>query len=57
MDETGGTKLIAFPWSKMDVPLALTTWGQILKFDQPDAAQMKEFVQRNRYQAPEPNAP
>jgi len=57
MDDTGNTKLIAFPWSTMDVPLAMTSWGQILKFTTPDPALMKKFVQRNRYQAPEPNAP
>ena len=57
MDETGGTKLIAFPWSDMDVPLAMTSWGRILKFTTPDPALMKQFVERNRYQAPEPNAP
>ncbi len=57
MDETGNTKLIAFPWTTMDVPLAMTSWGRILKFPQPDPALMKQFVERNRYQAPEPNAP
>ncbi len=57
MDDTGGTKLIAFPWADMDVPLAMTSWGRILKFPQADAGQMKLFVERNRYHAPEPNAP
>jgi hypothetical protein len=57
MNETGNTKLIAFPWSDMDVPLAMTSWGRILKFTEPDPALMKQFVERNRYQAPEPNAP
>ena len=57
MDETGGDKLIAFPWSDMDVPLAMTSWGRILKFPSPDPALMKQFVERNRYQAPEPDAP
>ncbi len=56
MDETGNTKLIAFPWSKMDVPLAMTSWGRILKFSQPDPALMKKFVERNRNHAPEPEA-
>jgi hypothetical protein len=56
MDATGGTKLIAFPWSDMDVPLAMTSWGRILKFPTPDPALMKRFVERNRYQAPEPDA-
>jgi hypothetical protein len=57
MDETGGTKLIAFPWTDMNIPLAMTSWGRILKFDKPDPVLMKQFVERNRYQAPEPNAP
>jgi hypothetical protein len=57
MDETGGVKLIAFPWTGMDIPLAMTSWGRILKFPNPDPVQMKQFVERNRYQAPEPDAP
>jgi hypothetical protein len=57
MDDTGGAKLIAFPWSSMDIPLAMTSWGRILKFTKPDPALMKQFVERNRYQAPEPDAP
>ncbi len=57
MDQTGGTKEIAFPWSNMDVPLALTSWGRIMKFPIPDAAVMKQFVEHNRYKAPEPDAP
>ncbi|MEN6408224.1 MAG: DUF3105 domain-containing protein [Anaerolineaceae bacterium] len=56
MDETGNTKLIAFPWSDMDVPLTMTSWGRILKFTTPDPELMKQFVERNRYQAPEPDA-
>lgn len=57
MTETGNTKLIAFPWADMEVPLAMTSWGRILKFVQPDPEQMKQFVERNRYHAPEPDAP
>jgi len=57
MDETGGTKLIAFPWTDMDIPLAMTSWGRILRFPAPDPALMKQFVERNRGQAPEPDAP
>jgi hypothetical protein len=56
INQEGSTKLIAFPWPSMDVPLAMTSWGRILKFTTPDVAQMKLFVQRNRYQAPEANA-
>lgn len=57
MDQTGGKKLIAFPWTSMDVPLAMTSWGRIMKFQTPDAAVMKQFVESNRYHAPEPDAP
>jgi hypothetical protein len=55
MDDHGGTKLIAFPWPDMEVPLAMTSWGRLLKFDIPDPDLMAQFVQRNRYQAPEPD--
>ena len=57
MNETGGTKLIAFPWADMVTPLTMTSWGRLLRFTTPDAATMKQFVERNRYQAPEPDAP
>ncbi len=57
MDQAGGTKLIAFPWTGMDVPLAMTSWGRILKFARADPTVMAQFVQHNRYQAPEPDAP
>jgi len=57
MDDTGNTKLIAFPWADMDVPLAMTSWGRILKFPQIDAERMRQFVLGNRYKAPEPDAP
>jgi hypothetical protein len=57
MDDTGGTKLIAFPWKDMTEPLVMTSWGRILRFKNPDPVQMKLFVERNRYQAPEPDAP
>ena len=57
MDKTGGDKLIAFPWAAMDVPLAMTSWGRLLNFTSPDPVVMEKFVETNRYQAPEPNAP
>ena len=57
MDETGNTKLIAFPWTDMNIPLAMTSWGRILKFPNPDPVKMKQFVESNRYHAPEPDAP
>lgn len=56
MAQFGGTKLIAFPWPSQDVPLAMTSWGRILKLNTPDTKTMAQFVKSNRYQAPEPNA-
>ena len=57
MADNGHTKLIAFPRASIDVPVAMTTWGQMLKMEQFDAKQAKKFVSANRNQAPEPNAP
>ena len=56
MNQYGGTKLIAFPWSSLTVPLAMTSWGQVMYFPKVDEAMMGKFVQTNRNQAPEPNA-
>lgn len=55
--ETNGDKLIAFPWAPLDKPLALTSWGRLLKMDEPDEEVMAKFVRSNRYKAPEPDAP
>lgn len=57
MDELGGTKMIAYPWNSLDVPLVLTSWGRLQKFDTFDAAQAKAFYRANLNKAPEPNAP
>ncbi len=57
MDQFNGVKLIAFPWASLDTPLALTSWGRLLKMAETDEKVMADFVRRNRYKAPEPNAP
>ena len=57
MADNGGTKLIAFPRTSIEVPVAMTTWGQLLKMDEFDPSQAKKFVSANRNRAPEPNAP
>ena len=57
MVDNGRTKLIAFPRVSLDVPVAMTTWGQLLKMDKFDTSQAKKFVSANRNRAPEPNAP
>lgn len=57
MAENGGVKLIAFPWESIEVPVVLTSWGQMLRMDEFDAGQAKNFISANRNHAPEPNAP
>jgi hypothetical protein len=57
MDQDGGFKLIAFPWSSQEVPLTMTSWGQMQRFETFDEGQALAFIERNRNRAPEPNAP
>jgi len=57
MDELGGVKIIAYPWPSLDVPVAMTSWGRLLKFETFDAEQAKAFYRANLNRAPEPNAP
>ena len=57
MDQVNNFKVIAYPWSSIDVPVVMTSWGRIQKFDQFDPGQAQAFVQANQNKAPEPNAP
>lgn len=57
MDELGGVKLIAYPWDSIDVPLVITSWGHLQRFETFDAEQAKAFYHANLNRAPEPNAP
>lgn len=57
MDQKGGNKLIAFPWSTTEVPVAMTSWGRIQQFDSFDQEAAAKFVDANRFHAPEPDAP
>ncbi len=56
MDEFDNYKLIAFPRSTIDVPLVMTSWGQLLRFETFDEKLASQFVKVNRNRAPEPNA-
>lgn len=53
MNEYGGAKLIAFPWKTLDAPVAMTSWGRLLKLQSVVLDIMRQFVRSNRYQAPE----
>jgi len=57
MAEVDNFKVIAFPWASIDVPVVLTSWGQIQEFDHFSPDKAVAFVERNRNHAPEPNAP
>jgi hypothetical protein len=57
IDELGGFKLIAYPWNSTDVPLVLTSWGRIQRFETFDAERAKAFYRANLNKSPEPNAP
>lgn len=52
-----GTKLIAYPWPSLDVPLVITSWGRLEKFEAFNADKAKAFYRANINRAPEPNAP
>ena len=52
----GGTKMIAYPWPSLDVPFAMTSWGQLAKFDEFDAGKAKAFYNANLNRSPEPGA-
>ncbi len=57
MEDLGGTKLIAYPWNSLDVPVVMTSWGRLQKFEAFDSEQAKAFYRANLNKAPEPNAP
>jgi len=57
MDELGNVKLIAYPWNTTDVPLIMTSWGRLQKFETFDAEAAKAFYRANLNRAPEPGAP
>jgi hypothetical protein len=57
MDDFDGVKLIAFPWKSLDVPVVMTSWGRLQRFETFNPAQARAFVKANRNHAPEPNAP
>jgi len=57
IDDLGGVKLIAYPWPSLDVPLVLTSWGRLQRFETFNAEQAKAFYRSNLNKAPEPDAP
>ena len=46
-------KKIMLPRKDLDVPVALTSWGYLLKLETVDGAIIKEFIETNNDRAPE----
>ena len=46
-------KKIMLPRENLDVPVALTSWGYLLKLDTIDEVKIKEFIEINNDRAPE----
>lgn len=58
MDRANNFKVIAHPWPSLEIPIAMTSWGRLLEFDNGfDTELAFTFVQNNRNKAPEPHAP
>lgn len=57
MEEFNGVKLIAFPWKSLEVPVAMTSWGRLQRFETFNPSQARAFIVANRNKAPEPDAP
>lgn len=57
MNEVNNFKVIAYPWDSIDVPVAMTSWGRLLKMESFDIDQARAFYKTNLNKSPEPNAP
>lgn len=57
INDLGRTKVIAYPWPSIDVPVVATSWGRLQQFETFDTEQAKAFYRANLNRAPEPNAP
>lgn len=56
MADFNGVKLIAFPWKTLDVPLVMTSWGRLQRFETFDKDLASRFIRSNLNHSPEPNA-
>jgi len=54
MAEADNYKVIAFPWTKIDVPVAMTAWGRLLNMESFNADTAFSFIKQNRERSPEP---
>jgi hypothetical protein len=56
MEAKNNVKLIAVPWKTIDVPLVMTSWGRLQRFEQFDDRLARAFIDSNMNHAPEPDA-
>lgn len=56
MERADNFKVIAFPWESIDVPVVMTSWGQLQEFESFNSRRATQFIQANRNRAPEPQA-
>lgn len=56
MNARNNLKVIAYPWDSLDVPLVMTSWGRLQRFEQFDERLARTFVERNLNRAPESGA-
>lgn len=54
MAEADNYKVIAFPWTKIDMPVAMTAWGRLLEMERFDSNMAIAFNEQNREKSPEP---
>ncbi|KAA3645286.1 MAG: DUF3105 domain-containing protein [Chloroflexi bacterium] len=57
MSDFNFLEVIAFPWNSIDVPLVMTSWGQIQPFESFDHVAARDFVTFNQNKSPEAQAP
>lgn len=53
IQENNSFKVIGFPWPSQSEPLVITSWGRILRLDQPDLSKMRAFYKGNVNKGPE----
>lgn len=56
MDKFGGSELIAFPWKSLDVPVAMTSWDRLQRFESFDLTLAERFIRANQNKSPEAGA-
>lgn len=54
--ENNSFKVIGFPWPSLKQPLAITSWGRILRLNKIDLATMRAFYRGNVDKGPEQTA-